>query len=371
MGASIIIFPFFLFCFFCFPCFIIASVENCSNNRCSKFDPSILYPFRIKGRQSEPCGYRGFDLTCNNMSRTVLELPFSEPFFVQGINYGNTHNEIQLVDPDNCLARRFLKQVNLSGTPFIGIEYKNYSFFSCQSETNELAKDISCLSNSTHQVFATANTTSSSSSWPHANCTLIVTVQVPVESGKDVYEHPWFAYTNVLHLTWPWKQAPYCKRNGCNERSNFPSFRDPDVPRRGGNIFLIVMGILIPTAIATYLCYIILKSKGFFSGRGIAATSWSSSSELVSISTGLDGPAVKSLPTIVVRESGRLPNPDNNICSICLSEYQPNETLKTMPACNHCFHVDCIDVWLLLNSTCPICRISPVSEKNAIGTPQG
>ncbi|RZC91379.1 hypothetical protein C5167_027444 [Papaver somniferum] len=265
----------------------------------------------------------------------------------------------------------FVEMVNLSGTPFIGIEYKNYSFFSCQSETNELAKDISCLSNSTHQVFATANTTSSSSSWPHANCTLIVTVQVPVESGKDVYEHPWFAYTNVLHLTWPWKQAPYCKRNGCNERSNFPSFRDPDVPRRGGNIFLIVMGILIPTAIATYLCYIILKSKGFFSGRGIAATSWSSSSELVSISTGLDGPAVKSLPTIVVRESGRLPNPDNNICSICLSEYQPNETLKTMPACNHCFHVDCIDVWLLLNSTCPICRISPVSEKNAIGTPQG
>ncbi|XP_026424753.1 RING-H2 finger protein ATL20-like [Papaver somniferum] len=305
------------------------------------------------------------------MSRTVLELPFSEPFFVQGINYSDTHNEIQLIDPDNCLAKRFLKQVNLSGTPFIGIEYKNYSFFSCQSETYDLAKDISCLSNSTHQVFAIANTTSSSSSWPHANCTLITTVPVPVESGKDVYGHPWFAYTNVLHLTWPWKQAPYCKRNGCNERSNFPSFRDPDVPRRGGNIFLIVMGILIPTGIASYLCYIILRSKGFFSGRGTEASSWSSSTELVAIATSLDGSAVKSLPTIVVGESGRLPDPDNNICSICLSEYQPKETLKTMPACNHCFHVDCIDVWLLLNSTCPICRISPVSEKIAMATSQG
>ncbi|KAI3903927.1 hypothetical protein MKW92_047370 [Papaver armeniacum] len=247
--------------------------------------------------------------------------------------------------------------------PFMGIEYQNYSFFSSQSDTYDPAKHISCLSNSTHQVFAIAKTTSSSSSWPRANCTLIATVPVPVQSGMDVYGYPWFAYTNVLHLTWPWKQAPYCKRNGCNERSNFPSFRDPDVPRRGGNIFLIVMGILIPTGIATYLCYIILRSKGFFSGRGTEAISWSNSSELVTIATGLDGSAIQSLPTIVIGESGRLPIPDNDICSICLSEYQPKETLKTMPTCSHCFHAGCIDVWLLLNITCPICRISPVSEK--------
>ncbi|XP_026440562.1 putative RING-H2 finger protein ATL21A [Papaver somniferum] len=229
----LLVFFFFFFYFLCFPPFIIASVQNCANNRCSKLEPSISYPFRIKGRQGERCGYPGFDLICNNMSRTVLELPFSEPFLVEGINYGSTHNEIQLVDPDNCLARRFLNLLNLSGTPFIGIEYHNYSFFSCPSVTYDPTKHISCLSNSTHQVFATANTTSSSSSWPHANCTLVATVPVPVESGMDVYGHPWLAYTIVLHLTWPWKQAPYCKRNGCNERSNFPSFRDPDVPRRG------------------------------------------------------------------------------------------------------------------------------------------
>ncbi|KAI3886801.1 hypothetical protein MKW98_017153 [Papaver atlanticum] len=297
------------------------------------------------------------------MSRTVLELPFSEPFFVQGINYGKTFNEIQVVDPDNCLARRFLNQVNLSGTIFIGIVYRNYSFFSCKSDTYDPAKDISCLGNSTHQVFGTADTTSSSTSWPHANCTLIATVPVPVESSTDAYGYPWFAYTDVLHLTWPWKQAPYCKRNGCNERSEFPSFRDPDVPRRGGNIFLIVMGILIPAGIATYLCYIILKSKCFFSGRSTEATIWSSSSELVTITIGLDCSAVESLPTLVVGESGRLPNPDNNICMICLSEYQPKETLKTLPTCNHCFHADCINVWLRLNSTCPICRISSVLKK--------
>ncbi|KAI3977089.1 hypothetical protein MKX01_004064 [Papaver californicum] len=361
MGASsIIILPFFLLlCFFCFPHFIIArSVENCANNRCSKFATSILYPFRIKGRQGERCGYPGFDLTCDNMSRTVLQLPFSEPFFVQGINYGSTHNEIQLEDPDNCLARRFLNQLNLSGTPFIEIEYQTYSFFSCKSDTYDPVKDISCLSNSSHQVFATANT-----SWARANCTLIATVPVPVESGMYKYEYPWFRYTNVLHLTWNWK-APHSKRNGCNTKSNFPSFRDPDVPRRGGNIFLLVMGILIPTGIATYFCYIILKSKGFFSGRGTEGTSsWSSSSELVTITTGLDVSAVQTLPTIVVGESGRLPNPDHYTCSICLSEYQPKETLKTSPACNHCFHADCIDVWLRLNSTCPVCRISLVSEK--------
>jgi hypothetical protein len=55
----------------------------------------------------------------------------------------------------------------------------------------------------------------------------------------------------------------------------------------------------------------------------------------------------------------RLPKPNDNTCPICLSEYQPKETLKTIPECQHCFHAECIDEWLSLNATCPICRNSP------------
>ncbi|KAI3983058.1 hypothetical protein MKX01_035339 [Papaver californicum] len=358
MGASIIILPFFLFHFLSLPYFI-ASNENCAkNNRCSKDKHVISYPFRMKGCQGERCGYPGFDLICDNMNRTVLDLPFSEPFFVNNIIYGSTFNEIELEDPDNCLAGRLLNQLNLSGTPFIGIEYQNYSFFSCQSHIYDPVKNISCLGNSTHRVFATAYSTSTSSSLPRANCTLIATVPVPVlEYVSDPYEYPWFPYTNVLHLTWNWK-APYWKRN-CNKKSNFLSFRDPVVPNGIGNISLIVIGIVIPTVIATVLCYMVFTSQGFLSGGGTGTELTNYSTQLVTITTGLDGFAVPSFPTIVVAEGERLPNPDNDTCSICLSEYQPKETLKTLPACNHCFHVECIDVWLRLNSTCPVCRISP------------
>lgn len=74
---------------------------------------------------------------------------------------------------------------------------------------------------------------------------------------------------------------------------------------------------------------------------------------------GLDGPTLESYPKIVLGESRRLPKPDDTTCPICLSEYKPNETLKTIPECQHCFHANCIDEWLRLNSTCPICRKSP------------
>lgn len=74
---------------------------------------------------------------------------------------------------------------------------------------------------------------------------------------------------------------------------------------------------------------------------------------------GLDGATIESYPKIVLGESRRLPKPDDNTCSICLSEYRPKETLKSIPECRHCFHVECIDEWLHLNASCPICRNSP------------
>lgn len=44
-------------------------------------------------------------------------------------------------------------------------------------------------------------------------------------------------------------------------------------------------------------------------------------------------------------------------CSICLDDYEDRETLRVMPACLHNFHLTCIDVWLEMHSTCPICRL--------------
>lgn len=54
-------------------------------------------------------------------------------------------------------------------------------------------------------------------------------------------------------------------------------------------------------------------------------------------------------------------NKDNDydtICSICISDYKEQEILKMMPQCRHYFHRDCVDTWLKVNASCPICRNS-------------
>jgi len=43
-------------------------------------------------------------------------------------------------------------------------------------------------------------------------------------------------------------------------------------------------------------------------------------------------------------------------CSICLTDYEPEEQLRRLPECSHSFHSACIDEWLVLNATCPVCR---------------
>lgn len=78
--------------------------------------------------------------------------------------------------------------------------------------------------------------------------------------------------------------------------------------------------------------------------------------------SGLDAPTIESYPTTVLGESRRLPKPTDLCCPICLSDYEPKETLRSIPECNHYFHADCIDEWLKLNGSCPLCRNSPLSS---------
>ena len=69
---------------------------------------------------------------------------------------------------------------------------------------------------------------------------------------------------------------------------------------------------------------------------------------------GLDRATIESYPKTLLGKSRELANPNDNICPICLSEYQPKETLKTIPKCNHYFHANCIDKWLKINAASPI-----------------
>ena len=75
--------------------------------------------------------------------------------------------------------------------------------------------------------------------------------------------------------------------------------------------------------------------------------------------TGLDDTTIESYQKVVLGESRRLPGPNDTTCPICLSEYCSEETLRCIPECKHCFHAECIDEWLRLNGTCPVCRNTP------------
>ncbi|KAK9749116.1 hypothetical protein RND81_02G103200 [Saponaria officinalis] len=49
-------------------------------------------------------------------------------------------------------------------------------------------------------------------------------------------------------------------------------------------------------------------------------------------------------------------------CIICIEELSQGQKIRVMPKCKHCFHVECIDLWLQCHSTCPICRTKVIPQ---------
>ncbi|GLU20521.1 hypothetical protein SLE2022_367150 [Rubroshorea leprosula] len=53
---------------------------------------------------------------------------------------------------------------------------------------------------------------------------------------------------------------------------------------------------------------------------------------------------------------------DGTDCSVCLNEFQEDESLRLLPKCNHAFHINCIDTWLKSHKNCPLCRAPIVCD---------
>ncbi|CAJ1948261.1 unnamed protein product [Cylindrotheca closterium] len=52
-------------------------------------------------------------------------------------------------------------------------------------------------------------------------------------------------------------------------------------------------------------------------------------------------------------------------CTICFNEYKPGDEIcwSNHPQCNHMFHKDCIEEWLLRHDECPCCRLNYMLPK--------
>ncbi|PRQ55728.1 putative chromatin regulator PHD family [Rosa chinensis] len=129
------------------------------------------------------------------------------------------------------------------------------------------------------------------------------------------------------------------------------------------SILVLISAIML----ASYACVKVKAHGGFYnddydesnSHRRSPTTTGIYSAEPMTVVLGLDGPTIDSYPKIVLGESRRLPKPNDGVCSICLSEYQAKDPVRCIPDCHHCFHVECVDEWLRMSATCPVCRNSP------------
>lgn len=81
---------------------------------------------------------------------------------------------------------------------------------------------------------------------------------------------------------------------------------------------------------------------------------------------GLDEALIKSITVCKYKRGDGLV--EGTDCSVCLSEFQENESLRLLPKCSHAFHLPCIDTWLKSHSTCPLCR-SNISPTNLFPPP--
>ncbi|KAL2635800.1 hypothetical protein R1flu_007279 [Riccia fluitans] len=129
-------------------------------------------------------------------------------------------------------------------------------------------------------------------------------------------------------------------------RNGGPTFESLDP-----NVVIILVVLLFALICAAFLNSImrcVLRRSG-------GTRSLSEESQTVQ---GLDAKALATLPIHSYRGAQFEKLTDGNPveCSICLNDFVENEKVRLLPRCNHVFHIDCIDTWLLSHVSCPVCR---------------
>ncbi|XP_050210986.1 RING-H2 finger protein ATL66 [Mercurialis annua] len=69
---------------------------------------------------------------------------------------------------------------------------------------------------------------------------------------------------------------------------------------------------------------------------------------------GLDQTMIKAIPISLHQSSSS--SSSLSECCICLGVFEEGDKVKVLPECNHFFHCECVDKWLVTHSSCPLCR---------------
>ncbi|XVE64368.1 hypothetical protein DITRI_Ditri07aG0095300 [Diplodiscus trichospermus] len=168
-------------------------LQDCPELSCRINGTSIRFPFRLRDRHPESCGYPGFDLSCTDKNQTLLELPHSVRLFVERIDY--RYQLIEASHPDGCFAKE-IRNLNLSTSRFqFQTDYVNdYALFNCSSSMNRLGStyySISCLDLPGYDVFRLPSV-DDISRYPLSSCTKLFSVSSPDDMFLDVIHLKWF-----------------------------------------------------------------------------------------------------------------------------------------------------------------------------------
>ncbi|XP_047944654.1 RING-H2 finger protein ATL70-like [Salvia hispanica] len=90
--------------------------------------------------------------------------------------------------------------------------------------------------------------------------------------------------------------------------------------------------------------------------------------QVVVRSDGLDAAAISAIPLYTYGGAGAGAAAAGG-CAVCLGDYKEGEEVRLMPECGHVFHRSCIDPWLMIHPTCPVCRSTPVVAVAAVEQP--
>ncbi|KAL1817331.1 hypothetical protein DCAR_0521760 [Daucus carota subsp. sativus] len=140
----------------------------------------------------------------------------------------------------------------------------------------------------------------------------------------------------------------------------------------GINLVMTVIGFAVSTMFIVFVCtrLICARIQLNASRRSFHITSRSDLSILERGLHGLEPLVVANFPTKKYSDQF-FSSAEDTQCTVCIAEYQPEDTLRILPFCGHSFHANCIDIWLQQHSTCPVCRVSlrDVPEKKRFMQP--
>lgn len=195
--------------------------DVCDSTSCGGID--IRFPFGLREVEPNPnqqggrrCSYPKFQVRCDNQSRTLLSVPNFDELVIKSINY--EYQTIKVNDPNDCLPRRFLQNLNLSDSPFMfdPTVYNplNLTFLRCSSNFTELYPlfPISCLGDPNNSSFSVIVMWLSGGVVPPGLsewCDALSSVIVPI----SIMAIPpfWPTLTDDIQLTWTRPSCGVCE----------------------------------------------------------------------------------------------------------------------------------------------------------------